>query len=99
MAQDKKAQVREMIDELVSSGTDISATAIDADEMLEVMNHPKAADTIHEIMTQEDGSAQQGDDAPDFTLKPLKDFEGAAPVRLSEHFGKRPVALIFGSYT
>jgi len=39
---------------------------------------------------------KQGDAAPDFTLKHL---DGKSKVRLSSFRGKRPVALIFGSYT
>jgi peroxiredoxin len=37
-----------------------------------------------------------GDMAPDFELR---DAEDKDPVRLSDFRGKRPVALIFGSYT
>ena len=37
-----------------------------------------------------------GDPAPDINLAHL---DGRGFFRLSEHFGKRPVALIFGSYT
>ncbi len=37
-----------------------------------------------------------GDVAPDFELR---DSNGKNPVRLSDFKGKRPVALIFGSYT
>jgi len=37
-----------------------------------------------------------GDAAPDFELQ---DPEGVARVRLSDFRGKRPVALVFGSYT
>lgn len=37
-----------------------------------------------------------GDLAPDFALKTL---EGARPVRLTDFRGKRPVVLVFGSYT
>ena len=39
---------------------------------------------------------QTGDIAPDFTLH---DVEGKNPVTLSEFRGKKPVALVFGSYT
>ena len=45
-----------------------------------------------------------GDEAPDFAL-PVFDAAGGdlrptgTVARLSEHRGKRPVALIFGSYT
>ncbi len=37
-----------------------------------------------------------GDVAPDFLLK---DSNGDNPVRLSDFKGKKPVALIFGSFT
>ncbi|TET52895.1 MAG: redoxin domain-containing protein [Anaerolineales bacterium] len=37
-----------------------------------------------------------GDMAPAFELR---DADGADPVRLSDFRGKKPVALIFGSYT
>lgn len=37
-----------------------------------------------------------GDVAPDFELR---DVNGANPLRLSDFRGKKPVALIFGSFT
>ncbi len=37
-----------------------------------------------------------GDPAPDFELS---DSEGKSSVRLSDLIGKKPVALIFGSFT
>ncbi len=37
-----------------------------------------------------------GDVAPDFELY---DTEGKNPMRLSDFRGKKPVALVFGSYT
>ena len=37
-----------------------------------------------------------GEIAPDFELS---DINGENPVRLSEFWGKKPVALVFGSYT
>lgn len=37
-----------------------------------------------------------GDIAPDFELR---DVNGENPVRLSDFQGRKPVALIFGSYT
>ena len=37
-----------------------------------------------------------GDIAPDFNLR---DANGQNPVRLSDFRGKKPVALIFGSFT
>ncbi len=49
----------------------------------------------------EAASVQEGDPAPDFTLPWLPESgEGLGPeMALSDHFGKGPVALIFGSYT
>ena len=46
---------------------------------------------------QHDALAPQvGDMAPDFALR---DVNGENPVRLSEFRGRKPVALVFGSYT
>ncbi len=39
---------------------------------------------------------QVGDVAPDFTLPK---HDGTAHVTLSDSFGKRPVVLVFGSFT
>jgi cytochrome oxidase Cu insertion factor (SCO1/SenC/PrrC family) len=38
----------------------------------------------------------EGDAAPDFTLKSL---DGKTTTKLSSFRGKKPVALVFGSYT
>lgn len=43
-----------------------------------------------------EGTLKAGDAAPDFTLATL---DGKQKVKLSGFRGKRPVALIFGSYT
>jgi hypothetical protein len=43
-----------------------------------------------------DGQLQQGDAAPDFTLS-THNHQGQ--VTLSSHRGRRPVVLVFGSYT
>ena len=42
------------------------------------------------------GALRVGDPAPDFDL-PRQDKSGR--VKLSDHFGERPVVLVFGSYT
>jgi hypothetical protein len=44
----------------------------------------------------EPGAPKPGDVAPDFELR---DVDGDNPIRLSDYRGKKPVALIFGSYT
>ena len=50
-----------------------------------------------EIEAREERAPNVGDAAPDFELPVLGDR--AQTVRLSAFRGKRPVALIFGSYT
>ena len=49
-----------------------------------------------ELSGLDTGRVGIGDVAPDFSLMPL---HGDKPVTLSSFVGKRPVALIFGSYT
>ena len=71
------------------------------DDLQDAMSHPLAAEVVGECMAAEAGSVQQGEPAPDFTLPWLPGSgEGRGPsLTLSDHFGKRPVALVFGSYT
>jgi hypothetical protein len=71
------------------------------EELRRAMSHPKAAETIRELLPYEAGAPGPGAPAPDFALAWLPGSEppGGAPFRLSDHFGRRPVALIFGSYT
>lgn len=42
------------------------------------------------------GTLQEGQPAPDFTLPTL---DNSSRVTLSSHRGRRPVVLVFGSYT
>ena len=44
----------------------------------------------------EANAPKPGDTAPDFELS---DSNGENPVRLSEYHGRKPVALVFGSFT
>ncbi len=78
---------------------DLEMQGLSVDGLRAAMSHPKAAATVKDIMTREESSIQAGDDAPDFELPRLHVGDDGAPVTLSSHFGKRPVALIFGSYT
>ncbi len=70
---------------------------LNIDDLQAAMSHPKAAETVAELMPYEATSVKPGEPAPDFTLPYLPPGQGSAT--LSSHFGKRPVALIFGSYT
>ena len=74
---------------------------LNQDDLADAMSHPKAPEVIKEMMFREAASAQPGEPAPDFTLPWLPGSgEGrGGHLTLSAHFGKRPVALIFGSYT
>lgn len=70
-------------------------------DLRDAVSHPKAPEVIAECMELEAASVQEGDPAPDFSLPRLQGDGDLSPdrVTLSEHLGKRPVALIFGSYT
>ena len=70
------------------------------DDLKQAMSHPKAADSVAELLSYDATAVKLGDPAPDFSLPylPGSGSEGAR-VTLSDHFGSRPVALIFGSYT
>ncbi|MDJ0788403.1 MAG: hypothetical protein QNK05_16470 [Myxococcota bacterium] len=108
MAEDRKA--RDMIDGMLSNLSDGEGEAMQGltlDDLKDAMSHPEAAKTVAELMPIEAASVKAGDPAPDFTLPYLPGIPGSGTgtrtegesVTLSSHFGERPVALIFGSYT
>ena len=70
-------------------------------DLQDAMSHPKAAGVVANLVQREAPSVQQGHPAPNFTLPWLSNHAGkeGETMTLSDHFGKRPVALIFGSYT
>ena len=68
-------------------------------DLRDAMSHPQAVAQVARLMALEAASVQVGDPAPDFALPHLAAAGAQERVRLSSHFGKRPVALIFGSYT
>jgi hypothetical protein len=70
-------------------------------QLMDAIAHPKAAAEIQRGFELEAASVQEGQPAFDFTL-PRLGAGGNEPQRsvtLSDHFGRRPVALVFGSYT
>ncbi len=69
------------------------------EDLRDAVSHPKAAEQIGELMALEAESVQAGDPARDFSLPRLGGVHAGERVTLSSYFGKRPVALIFGSYT
>lgn len=70
-------------------------------DLADAVSHPKAAEVIGELMELDSQSVQEGEPAPDFSLPWLPGSgSGRGPrMTLSEHFGEKPVALVFGSYT
>lgn len=74
---------------------------LSVEDLKDAISHPKAPEVIAETMALEATSVQAGEPAPDFSLAWLPgsgDGESEG-VTLSNHFGQRPVALVFGSYT
>jgi len=94
---DIKQLMADMITQLESEG--VSLDGLSLDDLRDAASHPKAAESIAELMRLEAVSVQQGEAAPDFCLPYLGADHTGQSQRLSEHFGDRPVALIFGSYT
>jgi hypothetical protein len=71
------------------------------EDLRDAVSHPEAPGVITEVMELEAASVQEGDPAPDFSLARLgsNGEDESERMTLSEHCGKSPVALIFGSYT
>jgi hypothetical protein len=91
-----QAMIEAMLEQLV--GEDMQGLSLDG--LRDAMRAPGAAETVAALMPLEATSVKPGEPAPDFTLPylPGQDQTGGS-MTLSNHFGKRPVALIFGSYT
>lgn len=64
------------------------------DEFKFSIDHRKRLRPVQKEMDAQ--APREGDIAPDFTLY---DIKGQDAVTLSEFRGKKPVALVFGSYT
>ena len=90
--------LREQLEKDEAEGRLAGVTVAD---LKEAIAHPLAPAIVGESMAAEASSVQPGEPAADFTLPWLP---GTAPdesptFTLSSRFGRRPVALIFGSYT
>lgn len=92
------AGMREQLEAAQAAG---ELAGLEVDALSEAMEHPMAAAAVAALLEVEARSVTQGSPAPDFTLPWLPGAEGgdAPTLTLSDHFGKEPVALIFGSYT
>jgi hypothetical protein len=93
-----KTRVAEMLKRL--GDKPIAMEGLDLDDLQAAMAHPLALETLTRWLPFEATSVKPGEAAPDFRLPYLSGLgcEGKS-MSLSSHFGKRPVALIFGSYT
>ena len=94
---DVDAMIEGVRAQLEAQGSDLQGLSLE--DLRKAMSHPKAAEQVATLMALEAVSAQTGDPAPDFTLPRLGGPKAGEVVTLSAHFGDRPVALIFGSYT
>jgi hypothetical protein len=98
---DVDAMMQVMRERLQQDEAEGRLAGLTVEDLMDAVSHPKAPEVIAEAMALEAGSVQEGEPAPDFSL-PCLPVGGEAPpgrMTLSEHFGKKPVALIFGSYT
>ena len=91
----------QMRDAMLEQLEDQPMDGLSIEDLRDAMHRPHALETIAEILPLEATAVSQGEPAPDFTLPRLvgPDASATETVTLSEHFGRRPVALVFGSYT
>ncbi len=96
------ARMREqMLESLQAEGEADRMEGFTFERLRDAMYRPNALETMAELLSSGPGSASEGAPAPDFELPHLPGHGGAEgqTVALSSHFGRRPVGLIFGSYT
>ncbi len=95
------AKTRDEMLAALESGEGEKMEGLTLERLRDAMFRPNALETMQEMLESGPGSAQVGAPAPDFELSYLPGYgaQGDASVALSQHFGKRPVGLIFGSYT
>jgi hypothetical protein len=94
---DVDAMIEGVRAQLEAQGIDLEGLSLE--DLRDAISHPKAAEQVVELMALDARSVQAGDPAPDFALPRLGGPNAGDVVTLSSHFAKRPVALIFGSYT
>ena len=93
---DYRRLMREVTDEAKSLGGDQIAARKTLFAARSVGIDPDVAFAMDGVAQRDQSGPDVGETAPDFELKRLGTVE---TVRISEFRGKRPVAMIFGSYT
>ena len=99
MSQEARDCYREIMVRLRSEMKSIPGHRTSVKELLEsgkIKVPVDVHDAVEEVMERDETGPKVGDPAVDFTLKRLRSEER---VRLAGFRGKRPVALLFGSYT
>ena len=94
---DVDALIETLRGQLEAQGLEMKGLSLE--DLRDAISHPKAAEQVAEAMALDARSVNAGDSAPDFALPRLGGPNAGEVVTLSSHFAKRPVALIFGSYT
>ena len=96
---DVRSQFRQFIDDYRTNRKAASAGQIPAREMLDEAGAdltPKLREAMAAVVARDEMGPHVGDGPPDFSLKLTGSEER---VQLSSFKDRRPVALIFGSYT
>lgn len=99
MGQDGRHNFRRLLRELITQRKTSPGNQVTARELLE--NHGSKLDTtvrdaLEAVVARDEMGPKEGENPPDFNLKLMGSDDR---VSLSSFKGKRPVALIFGSYT
>ena len=96
---DDRKQFRQFITDYRSKRKAASGGQVPAREMLDAVGADLTAilrQAMEAVVVRDEMGPHVGDSPPDFNLKRMGSDER---VRLSSFKGRRPVALIFGSYT
>lgn len=95
------AQMRETMMKRLEEDEGDQMEGLSLERLRDAMYRPNALEVMSEIFGSGPGAASVGMNAPDFELPYLPGRGGreGETVLLSDHFGKHPVGLIFGSYT
>ena len=99
LGDEDRKQFRQFITDYRSQRKAVSSGQMPAREMLDAVGTDLALNlrqAMEAVVARDEMGPHVGDSPPDFNLKRLGSDQR---VRLSSFKGKRPVALIFGSYT